>query len=266
MADEGLIAPVHSSDPRITRFTHQVASLLNSLIVQGVIRRTGEFTCDLNAPVEIPAEEILSTLVTVDGADSGLDADLLDGNEASAFPTVPVTVANGGTGLTTLTSSNLLIGAGASNITFIAPGTSGNVLQSNGSVWASTTKVWVEVHPDAVNTTDATPTTLFTLALDDNTFYLIEVWIVGRRTGGGGAAGDGYVAIFLDAYERNGGGAPARVGGAAAPVADIERITPIFAGSSATTTVSSNNFIGQVTGVAGVKMTWESWYRYVKRT
>lgn len=49
-----------------------------------------------------------------------------------------VTVAKGGTGLATLTSANLLVGAGTSNVTFIAPGTSGNVLTSNGSVWAST--------------------------------------------------------------------------------------------------------------------------------
>jgi hypothetical protein len=48
------------------------------------------------------------------------------------------TVLHGGTGLATLTANNLLVGAGTSNVTFIAPGTSGNVLTSNGSVWAST--------------------------------------------------------------------------------------------------------------------------------
>ena len=48
-----------------------------------------------------------------------------------------VTVPQGGTGLATLTANNLLVGAGTSNVTFIAPGTSGNVLTSNGSVWSS---------------------------------------------------------------------------------------------------------------------------------
>jgi len=49
-----------------------------------------------------------------------------------------IAVANGGTGLTTLTANNLLVGNGTGNVTFIAPGTSGNVLTSNGTTWAST--------------------------------------------------------------------------------------------------------------------------------
>lgn len=48
-----------------------------------------------------------------------------------------VTVAQGGTGLNTLTANNLLVGNGTGNITFIAPGTSGNVLTSNGTTWSS---------------------------------------------------------------------------------------------------------------------------------
>jgi hypothetical protein len=50
-----------------------------------------------------------------------------------------VTVAQGGTGLATLTSGSLMVGAGTSNVTFIAPGTSGNFLKSNGSAFVSTT-------------------------------------------------------------------------------------------------------------------------------
>ncbi len=48
-----------------------------------------------------------------------------------------VTVAQGGTGLTTLTANNVILGNGASAPTFVAPGTSGNVLTSNGTTWAS---------------------------------------------------------------------------------------------------------------------------------
>lgn len=50
----------------------------------------------------------------------------------------PITPAQGGTGLATLTANNVLIGNGTSNVTFVAPGTSGNVLTSNGTVWQST--------------------------------------------------------------------------------------------------------------------------------
>jgi hypothetical protein len=46
-------------------------------------------------------------------------------------------VANGGTGATTLTSGNVLIGAGTSAVTSVAAGTAGNVLTSNGTTWTS---------------------------------------------------------------------------------------------------------------------------------
>lgn len=50
-------------------------------------------------------------------------------------------VANGGTGATTLTANNVLIGAGTSAVTSVAPSTSGNVLTSNGTTWASAAPV-----------------------------------------------------------------------------------------------------------------------------
>jgi microcystin-dependent protein len=46
-------------------------------------------------------------------------------------------VADGGTGLSTLTANNVILGNGASAPTFVAPSTSGNVLTSNGSAWIS---------------------------------------------------------------------------------------------------------------------------------
>ena len=52
-----------------------------------------------------------------------------------AVGTLPV--ANGGTGATTLTANNVLLGNGTSAVQFVAPGSSGNVLTSNGTTWAS---------------------------------------------------------------------------------------------------------------------------------
>lgn len=46
-------------------------------------------------------------------------------------------VANGGTGATTLTANNVLLGNGTSAVQVVAPGTSGNVLTSNGTTWTS---------------------------------------------------------------------------------------------------------------------------------
>jgi hypothetical protein len=48
-------------------------------------------------------------------------------------------VANGGTGVTTLTANNVILGNGTSAPLFVAPGTNGNVLTSNGTTWQSTT-------------------------------------------------------------------------------------------------------------------------------
>ena len=50
-----------------------------------------------------------------------------------------VTVAQGGTGSTTLTANNVLLGNGTSALQVVAPGASGNVLTSNGTTWTSAT-------------------------------------------------------------------------------------------------------------------------------
>jgi hypothetical protein len=47
-------------------------------------------------------------------------------------------VGNGGTGATTFTSNNVLLGNGASSFQTVAPGSSGNVLTSDGTTWQST--------------------------------------------------------------------------------------------------------------------------------
>jgi hypothetical protein len=46
-------------------------------------------------------------------------------------------VDQGGTGLTTLTANNVILGNGTSTPTFVAPSTNGNVLVSNGTTWTS---------------------------------------------------------------------------------------------------------------------------------
>jgi hypothetical protein len=46
-------------------------------------------------------------------------------------------VANGGTGAATLTANNVLLGNGTSALQVVAPGTTGNLLTSNGTTWTS---------------------------------------------------------------------------------------------------------------------------------
>jgi hypothetical protein len=62
-------------------------------------------------------------------------------------------VADGGTGRSTLAANAVLVGDDTSGINSIAPGTAGNVLKSDGTVWASSTlkgigiggEVWTNV-------------------------------------------------------------------------------------------------------------------------
>lgn len=55
----------------------------------------------------------------------------------SAAVTGTLPVANGGTGATTLTANNVILGNGTSAVQFVAPGTNGNILTSNGTTWTS---------------------------------------------------------------------------------------------------------------------------------
>jgi len=48
-----------------------------------------------------------------------------------------ISPVSGGTGTNTLTAESVLIGNGAAAVKFVAPGTAGNVLTSNGSAWSS---------------------------------------------------------------------------------------------------------------------------------
>lgn len=49
----------------------------------------------------------------------------------------PVSTTNGGTGISAPTAGSVLVGNGASALSLVAPGASGNVLTSNGSTWTS---------------------------------------------------------------------------------------------------------------------------------
>lgn len=71
-------------------------------------------------------------------------------------------VGSGGTGATSLTVNNVVLGNGTSPVQLVAPGTTGNVLTSNGTTWASTAPA-AQVYPGsgiAVSTGSAWTTSL----------------------------------------------------------------------------------------------------------
>jgi microcystin-dependent protein len=69
---------------------------------------------------------------------NGTDVVVATNYMASATLGSALGVASGGTGLATLTANNVILGNGTSAPSFVAPGTSGNYLTSNGTTWAST--------------------------------------------------------------------------------------------------------------------------------
>jgi len=77
---------------------------------------------------------------------------------AGSLEVSTVPVANGGTGATSLTANNVLLGNGTSAVQAVAPGTSGNVLTSNGTTWVSSaTGNWTQIA--ALTTTSGTTAT-----------------------------------------------------------------------------------------------------------
>ena len=67
-----------------------------------------------------------------------------------------ISVAQGGTGASTHTANNVLVGAGTSAITSVAPSTSGNVLTSNGSAWTSASASGGPTSGTKIDTTSGT--------------------------------------------------------------------------------------------------------------
>jgi hypothetical protein len=61
----------------------------------------------------------------------------LSGVDLTSQVTGTLPVANGGTGASTLAANRVLLGNGTSALQTVAPGTTGNVLVSNGTTWVS---------------------------------------------------------------------------------------------------------------------------------
>ncbi|MCX6107955.1 MAG: hypothetical protein NTY08_19165, partial [Proteobacteria bacterium] len=77
-------------------------------------------------------------------------------------------VANGGTGAATLATNNVLLGNGTSALQAVAPGTSGNVLTSNGSTWDSAASVTNWAVPGTIGSTTPNSGAFTTLTASGN--------------------------------------------------------------------------------------------------
>ena len=80
-----------------------------------------------------------TTLTANDIIDSSLTASkpVFTNGSKNLVSTGTLGVDQGGTSLTTLTANNVILGNGTSAPNFVAPGSNGNVLVSNGTTWTS---------------------------------------------------------------------------------------------------------------------------------
>lgn len=76
----------------------------------------------------------LTSVGTLTGGATGAGFTIALGT-STVTGTLPVN--RGGTGQASLTANNVILGNGTSAVQFVAPGTSGNVLTSNGTTWSS---------------------------------------------------------------------------------------------------------------------------------
>lgn len=122
-----------------------------------------------------------------------------------------VPVANGGTGLATLTAAALMIGNGTSSPTFLAPGSAKNVPRSNGSAWLAAQLAMLDISDYAEGTWTPTDGSGAALSLTADGLY--------TRIGNLVAA-QGYVVYPATADTSNNqiNGLPFTVSGAASSV------------------------------------------------
>ena len=102
---------------------------------------------------------------------------------ASALP-----VGSGGTGATTLTANNVILGNGTSAVQLVAPGSTGNVLTSNGTTWASS-PLSVSSGLTLLETVTASSSTTATLTAFSSTYQNYRILCIDMRNNSGSYQG-----------------------------------------------------------------------------
>jgi hypothetical protein len=144
--------------------------------------------------------------------------------DASTGLTNATPVANGGTGLSTLTANNLIVGNGTSAVQFIAPGASGNFLTSNGTSWVSTSTTLYAGAKSQIFSSSGS----FTVPAGISS---LKVTVIG---GGGGCASNTYWGTTA-----NGGYGGMAIGYISVTAGSSYSITVGNGGNGATSTTSS---------------------------
>jgi hypothetical protein len=120
--------------------------------------------------------------------------------------TSPLSVSNGGTGSTSLTANNVILGNGTSAVQLVAPSTTGNILVSNGTTWSSAVVSGCLIRAPQILTSG----TSYTTPSNCNRIYVECVGGGGGGSGaytggsgGGGGGGGGYSSKYFSVSPSN---------------------------------------------------------------
>ena len=118
-------------------FTGTVAGITKAMVGLGDV----DNTTDLLKPVSTATQSaldlkapLISPSFTTPSLGAATATSIISGNLTL---TTALSVANGGTGTSSLTANNILLGDGINALKFVPPGANGNVLTSNGTTWVS---------------------------------------------------------------------------------------------------------------------------------
>ena len=108
---------------------------VNGISLSGTVTSSGNLTLGGTLANVDLTSQVTGTLPIANGGTGSTSTTYVD-LTANVTGTLPV--ANGGTGATTITANSVVLGNGTSAVQTVAPGTSGNILTSNGTTWQST--------------------------------------------------------------------------------------------------------------------------------
>lgn len=158
-------------------------------------------------------------------------------------------VANGGTGLASVTANQVLLGNGTSFFQTVAPGTNGNVLQSNGTSWISA----AAAGGGGVSVTVYTSSTTWTKPTGAK---VVEVICIGG--GGGGASGRKGASSSNRLGGSGGGGAACAKNTFQADLLGSSETITVGAGGTGGTSITADTTNGNA-GTAGGDSSFGNW-------
>jgi hypothetical protein len=106
---------------------------VNGITLTGTVTSSGNLTLGGTLANVDLTSQVTGTLPIANGG-TGTTSTTFANLTTNVTGTLPV--ANGGTGATSLTANYVILGNGTSAVQTVAPGTTGNVLTSNGTTWA----------------------------------------------------------------------------------------------------------------------------------